>query len=107
MDDARAQGSEGFLLRGHVVEPAVAVVIGAASTAVVRQFVDSFLTPLVGLAGGSGQLGGTFEVEVDGRVSTWGASVGRLVTFVLTAAVVDFVVVLPVAGGGRGSSSER
>ncbi len=61
MDDARAQGSEGFLLRGHVVEPAVAVVIGAASTAVVGQFVDSFLTPLVGLAGGGGELGGTFR----------------------------------------------
>jgi large conductance mechanosensitive channel len=39
--DARAQGSEDFLLRGHVVELAVAVVIGAASTAVVGQFAES------------------------------------------------------------------
>ncbi len=90
-------------MRGNVAE--LAVVIGAASTAVVGQFADSFPTPLVGLAGGGGELGSTFEV--DGQVSTWGAFVSRLVTFGLTAAVVHSVVVLPVSGGGRGSSSER
>ena len=93
VDDAVLRGFKDFLLRGNVVELAVAVVIGAAFTAVVDQFADSFLTPLVNLAGGGGQLGGAFEV--DGQVFTWGAFVSQLVTFVLTAAVIYFLVVLP------------
>ena len=56
VDDAK--GVEDSLLRGNVVELAVAVVLGAASTAVVDQFAESFLTPLVDLAGGAGRLGG-------------------------------------------------
>ena len=93
VDDAVFRGFKDFLLRGNVVELAVAVVIGAAFTAVVDQFADSFLTPLVNLAGGGGQLGGAFEV--DGQVFTWGAFVSQLVTFVLTAAVIYSLVVLP------------
>ncbi len=61
------KGFKDFLLRGNVVELAVAVVVGAAFTAVIDQFAESFLTPLVGLAGGGGELGSTFEA--DGRVS--------------------------------------
>ncbi|SNS74676.1 large conductance mechanosensitive channel [Geodermatophilus pulveris] len=69
-------GFEDFLLRGNVVELAVAVVIGTAFTAVVNTFAASFLTPLVGLVSGGGQLGGVFVV--DGQ-----------------AAVIYFLVVLP------------
>ena len=74
---AALRGTEDFLLRDNVVEPAVAVVIGAAFTAVIDQFAESFLTPLVGLAGG-GQLGGV--LVVDQPVFTWGAFVSQLVT---------------------------
>ena len=87
------KGFKDFLLRGNVVELAVAVVIGTAFTAVVDQFAESFLTPLVGLAGGGGELGGAFEV--DQQVFAWGAFVSQLVTFVMTAAVIYFLVVLP------------
>lgn len=87
------KGFKDFLLRGNVVELAVAVVIGAAFTAVVDQFAESFLTPLVNLVGGGGQLGGAFAV--DGQVFTWGAFVSQLITFVLTAAVIYALVVLP------------
>ena len=70
---AALRGTEDFLLRDKVVEPAVAVVIGAAFTAVIDQFAESFLTPLVGLAGGGGgQLGGVFVV--DQQVFTWARS---------------------------------
>ena len=93
VDDGRAQRHRGLLLRDNVVEPAVAVVIGAAFTAVIDQFAESFLTPLVGLAGGGGQLGGVFVV--DQQVFTWGAFVSQLVTFGMTAAVIYFLVVLP------------
>ena len=84
---------KGFLLRGNVVELAVAVVIGAAFTALVTAFTDSFLTPLVGLVAGGGGMGGT--VTVDGQTFAYGAFLSQVVTFVLTAAVVHVVVVVP------------
>jgi len=87
------KGFKDFLLRGNVVDLAVAVVIGAAFAAVVASFVDSFLTPLIGLVGGGGELGG--EVVVNGQRFTWGAFLSSLIGFALTAAVVYFVVVLP------------
>ena len=87
------KGFKDFLLRGNVVDLAVAVVIGAAFTAVVNSFADSFLTPLIALITGGGELGGTFTVN--GQTFTYGAFISQVVTFVLTAAVVYFAVVLP------------
>jgi large conductance mechanosensitive channel len=87
------KGFKDFLLRGNVVELAVAVVIGAAFTALVGSFTDSFLKPLIGLVGGGGTAGGSFAV--DGQTFAWGAFVNAVITFVLTAAVVYFVVVVP------------
>ena len=87
------KGFKDFLLRGNVVDLAVAVVVGAAFIAVVDSFADSFLTPLIGLAGGGGRLGGS--VEVAGHVFRWGAFLSQVSTFVLTAAVIYVAVVLP------------
>jgi large conductance mechanosensitive channel len=87
------KGFKDFLLRGNVVDLAVAVVIGAAFTAVVASFTESFLEPLIGLVGGGGVDGGT--VVVDGQRFAWGAFVNAVITFGLTAAVVYLVVVLP------------
>lgn len=87
------KGFKDFLLRGNVVDLAVAVVVGSAFTAVVNAFATDFLTPLIGLVSGGGQFGGSFTVH--GQVFRWGAFVSQLVTFVLTAAVVYFFVVLP------------
>ena len=87
------KGFKDFLLRGNVIDLAVAVVIGAAFGAVVTSFVDSFLTPLVGLVGGGGEFGGEFEINE--QLFTWGAFLSSLIGFVLTAAVVYFVVVMP------------
>ena len=87
------KGFKDFLLRGNVVDLAVAVVIGTAFTAVVTAFTDSFLTPLVGLATGGGELGGSFTVA--DQAFTYGAFISQVITFVLTAAVIYFVVVLP------------
>jgi large conductance mechanosensitive channel len=87
------KGFKDFLLRGNVVDLAVAVVIGAAFTAVVNSFADSFLTPLIALVTGGGKFGGV--LTVDGQDFTYGAFLSQVITFVLTAAVVYFVVVLP------------
>jgi large conductance mechanosensitive channel len=93
LDGPVLRGFKDFLLRGNVVDLAVAVVIGAAFTAVVNAFADSFLTPLIALVTGGGKLGGTFTV--DGQAFTYGAFLSQVITFVLTAAVVYFAVVLP------------
>ncbi len=93
VDDDVLKGFKDFLLRGNVVDLAVAVVIGAAFTAVVDSFADSFLTPLIGLVTGGGEFGG--EAVVDGQHFTYGQFLSQVITFVLTAAVVYFAVVLP------------
>ena len=87
-------GFKTFLLRGNVIDLAVAVVIGAAFTAVVNAFAESFLTPLINLIGGGGELGG--EVVIDEQHFTYGAFLSKVITFVLTAAVIYFLVVLPI-----------
>ena len=65
------KGFKDFLLRGNVVDLAVAVVIGAAFTALVASFTASFLKPLIGLISGGGVTGGT--KIVDGQAFTYGA----------------------------------
>lgn len=87
------QGFKDFLLRGNIVDLAVAVVIGTAFTALVTSFTESFLKPLIGLIGGGGPSGGTFTIN--GQVFTYGAFINGVITFVLTAAVVYFLVVVP------------
>ena len=93
VDGPMIKGFKDFLLRGNIIDLAVAVVIGTAVTLLVASFTDSFLRPLIGLIGGGGVDGGSFTVN--GQVFTWGAFLNQVITFVLTAAVVYFVVVLP------------
>ena len=87
------KGFKDFLLRGNIVELAIAVVIGTAFTALVTSFTTSFLEPLIGLLGGGGVKGGT--ATVNGQEFTWGAFINAVITFVLTLAVLYFLVVVP------------
>src|SRR4051812_13980752 len=93
LDGPMLKGFKDFLLRGNVVDLAVAVVIGTAFTAVVTSFTTSFLQPLIRLLSGGGVTGGT--KIVNGQKFPYGAFINQLITFVLTAAVIYFVVVLP------------
>ncbi|UGQ09323.1 large conductance mechanosensitive channel protein MscL [Yinghuangia sp. ASG 101] len=100
-------GFKKFLLRGNVIDLAVAVVIGAAFTAVVNAFVRGMINPLVGAVGtknlddyktclkGPCATDGTGEVT-DGVFILWGSVLGALLTFTITAAVVYFIFVMPV-----------
>ncbi len=87
------KGFKDFLLRGNVVDLAVAVVIGVAFAALVASFTASFLEPLIGLVAGGGVDGGTFTVNK--QVFDWGSFVNAVITFVLTAAIIYFLLVVP------------
>ena len=89
-------GFKKFLLRGNVVDLAVAVVVGAAFAAIVSAFTTAFLAPLVGvLAGATGDFSAKV-FTVQGTEFPYGQFVQAVITFVLTAAVVYLLVVLPV-----------
>ncbi|WP_025273472.1 large conductance mechanosensitive channel protein MscL [Haloglycomyces albus] len=86
-------GFKNFLLRGNVVELAVAVVMGAALTALVSAFGDAFLLPLITLVTGGGEAGGSFSIN--GTEFAYGIFLSQVIVFILTAAAVYFVVVVP------------
>lgn len=88
------KGFREFIMRGNVIDLAVAVVIGAAFTAVVNQLILSFLDPLIKVILGGTEASGTFTIR--GQVFDWGTFVNVLIGFVLTAAAVYFLVVLPI-----------
>jgi large conductance mechanosensitive channel len=87
------KGFKDFIMRGNVVDLAVGVVIGAAFTAVVSGFTTAFLKPLIDVFSGGGEVGGTWTVN--GVKFPWSAFVNAVITFLITAAVVYFLVVLP------------
>ena len=86
-------GFKKFIMKGNVVDLAVGVVIGAAFGALVKQFTDSFINPLIKLITGGGIDGGTFTIN--DVVFDYSAFFSAVITFVLTAAAVYFVVVVP------------
>jgi large conductance mechanosensitive channel len=87
------EGFKKFILKGNVVDLAVGIVIGAAFASVITQFTASFITPLVALVSGGGVDGGT--ITINKQVFDYGAFIGAVVGFVITAAVIYFVVVVP------------
>jgi large conductance mechanosensitive channel len=87
------KGFKEFILRGNVVDLAVGIVIGAAFTAVVTQMTDSFLQPIIQLLGGGGIDGGVFTIN--GVQFAWAAFINAVITFVITAAAIYFLVVAP------------
>lgn len=88
------RGFRDFLVRGNVVDLAVGFVMGVAFTTVVTQFTESFLEPLIRVvSGGEGIDAGA--VTIRDVPFDWAAFVNALFAFLLTAAAVYFVVVLP------------
>lgn len=88
------KGFRDFIMRGNVIDLAIGVVIGVAFNSLVSQFTASFLKPLIAaLGGGSGVKAG--KAHLLGQDFDWAAFVNALVTFLLTAAVLYFLVVLP------------
>ncbi|WP_298889276.1 large conductance mechanosensitive channel protein MscL [uncultured Serinicoccus sp.] len=90
-------GFKDFIMRGNVIELAVAVVVGSAFAAVVDTIVSNVITPLLNAAGGAQVDGLGFRI-ISGNDSTYvdlAAIINALIVFLLTAAVVYFVLVGP------------
>jgi large conductance mechanosensitive channel len=83
-----------FILRGNVVDLAVAVLLGAAFGAVVTGFASSFITPLIAAVGGKQDFSDLF-FTINGSKFTYGEFLNVLISFVIVATVVFFVVVKP------------
>ena len=93
------KGLKEFLLRGNVVDLAVAVVIGTAFVALVTAFTEAFINPLLTRLGGTSVGAGLgIQLGEQGNESTFvdiGMFLTAVVTFIITAAVVYFAVVVP------------
>jgi large conductance mechanosensitive channel len=98
------KGFKAFLLRGNVLDLAVAVVIGAALTSVINALVNGVINPIVGAFGTSDL--NDYKSCLKGPCSTvngvstgitiaWGSVLAALLQFVITAAVVYFCIVVP------------
>jgi large conductance mechanosensitive channel len=84
-----------FLLRGNVVDLAVAVVIGASFTAVVNSMVKDIITPLISLLGGQRDYSNlTFTIH--NSIFAYGSFINAVISFVIVSAVIFFFVVKPI-----------
>ena len=88
------KGFRQFILRGNVIDLAVAVVIGAAFGAVITSFVTNVLTPLISAIVGKPDFS-AFNANLNGAVIAYGLFLNALIAFLLIAAAVYFVMVAP------------
>ena len=88
------KGFRDFILRGNVVDLAVAVVVGAAFTRVVTAFVEDLLTPLLAAAGGEPDFSG-LSFTINSSQFRYGDFINAVVSFLIVAAVLYWLVVLP------------
>lgn len=93
------KGFKEFILRGNIVDLAIAVVIGTAFVALVTSFTESFIDPLLAATGG-GSVGEGLGIQLgeEGNAGTFidiGAFIAAVIAFLITAAVVYFAIVVP------------
>ena len=92
------KGFREFILRGNVIDLAVAVVIGAAFTAIVNGLVDGIFNPVIALIFNAKDLesaGIVLRAGEDPITLAWGLVISALIKFVLIAAVVYFALIVP------------
>ena len=87
-------GFKAFLMRGNVVDLAIGVVIGAAFGTVVSEFVKDLITPLIAALGGQPNFDSLYFTVNNSRFM-YGRFLDAVISFVIVAAVVYYVVVLP------------
>ena len=84
-----------FILRGNLVDLAVAVVIGTAFTAVVTSMVEDLITPLIAAIGGEPDFS-ALSFTINGSEFRYGDFINALISFLIIATVVFFFVIKPV-----------
>jgi large conductance mechanosensitive channel len=84
-----------FILRGNLVDLAIAVVVGTAFGAVVTAFVADILTPLIGAFGGQPDFS-ALTFKINGSTFRYGHFLNALIAFLMVSAVVFFLVLKPV-----------
>lgn len=91
------KGFKDFLMRGNVIDLAVAVVMGTAFTAIVTSVTKGLIEPLLATLGGNSEFGLGFQI-LAGKPSTFvalGPVISAAINFVTVAAVLYFVLILP------------
>ncbi|MDK6564827.1 MAG: large conductance mechanosensitive channel protein MscL [Corynebacterium pyruviciproducens] len=91
------EGFKAFLMRGNVVDLAVAVVVGAAFTSIVNAFTSNIIKPLIAALGGAEVKGFGIHI-ISGNPATFidfGALITAVINFLIVASVVYFLFVLP------------
>jgi large conductance mechanosensitive channel len=88
------EGFRDFLVRGNVVDLAVAVVIGVAFGAVVAAFSTDFIGGIIGAIGGTPDFGNA-GVTVNESKIVYGSTINALINFAIVAAAIYFVIVVP------------
>jgi large conductance mechanosensitive channel len=88
------KGFKEFIMRGNVVDLAIAVVIGTAFTALVKAFVADILTPIVAAIFGKPNFG-DLTFSINSSQFLYGDLINEMITFVAVAAAVYFFVVVP------------
>jgi len=93
------KGFKDFVMQGNVIDLAVGVVIGSAFTALISAFVDNLIQPVINVFGGTNVNGLSFKLIQANEASRVdiGAVLSAIIAFLITAAVVYFVFVLPIS----------
>lgn len=89
------KGFKDFVMRGNVVDLAVAFVMGLAIAAVIKSIVDWIVTPLIAALFGKPNLSSVGLFHINGAVFSIGAVLTEVLNFVFVAAAVYFIIVLP------------
>ncbi|MEU4763343.1 large-conductance mechanosensitive channel protein MscL [Actinosynnema sp. NPDC023794] len=90
------KGFKDFLMRGNVIDLAVAVVIGAAFTSIVTAFTTNLINPIIALFGGNNVNGLAVQLGTsDKTIIDFGAIITAMINFLIVAAIVYFIFVLP------------
>ena len=88
------KGFRDFILRGNVVDLAVAVVIGAAFGVVVTSLVNDLIMPIIAAIVGKPDFGG-LSFTINDAVFRYGSFINAVVMFLLIAAAIYFIIVVP------------
>ncbi|GAA1488266.1 large conductance mechanosensitive channel protein MscL [Brachybacterium sacelli] len=101
------KGFKDFIMQGNVIDLAVGVVIGSAFTALISAFVDNLIQPVINIFGGGNVHGLAFLITNESTRVDIGAILSAVIAFLITAAVVYFVFVLPISQARKADRRRR